>query len=166
MPRLFLAVVPPDDVVSELMSLPRKDVRGVRFVAPENWHVTLRFLGETDVGHVVEAMDGAVLPKATATLGPGVDVLSERTLVVPVAGLDELAAAVTEITRDVGEPPPRRRFNGHLTLARLKRDARLPPAMGAFVGGWFDVDEVVLVRSRLDPEGARYEAVTGWPLVR
>ncbi|MBS1836465.1 MAG: RNA 2',3'-cyclic phosphodiesterase [Actinobacteria bacterium] len=166
MPRLFLAVVPPDDVVSELMSLPRKDARGVRFVAPENWHVTLRFLGDTDVGHVVDAMDGADLPTATATLGPGVDVLSERTLVVPVAGLEELAATVTGLTRDIGEPPARRSFHGHLTLARLKRDARLPSAMGALVRGCFEVDEVVLVRSRLDPGGARYEVVTGWPLRR
>ena len=32
---------------SELTALPRKDLRGVRFVRPESWHVTLRFLGET-----------------------------------------------------------------------------------------------------------------------
>lgn len=162
-PRLSLAVIPPDDIVSELMSLPRKDVHGVRFVAPENWHVTLRFLGDTDVGHVVEAMDGADLPPATATLGPGVDVLSERTLVVPVAGLDELAAVVTENTREIGELPPRRGFHGHVTLARLKRDVLLPSAMGALVGGSFEVDEVVLVRSRLDPGGVRYEVLIGWP---
>ena len=163
MPRLFLAVLPPDDVVSELMSLPRKGQRGVRFVPPENWHITLRFLGETDVGHAVEAMDGAELPAATVTLGRGVDVLSERSLVVPAAGLELLAATVTELTRDVGDPPPKRRFHGHLTLARLRRDARLPAAMGMSVDVRFDVDEVVLVRSRLEPDGARYEVLTGWP---
>ena len=44
--RLFVAVWPPEEVVAELTALPRKDGRGVRFVAPENWHVTLRFLGQ------------------------------------------------------------------------------------------------------------------------
>lgn len=131
-------------------------------MAPENWHVTLRFLGETDVGHVIDAMDDGGLPSATASLGPGVDVLSERSLVIPVKGLDELAAAVSECTRDIGERPSRRRFRGHLTIARLKRDALLPPAMGALVGGSFDVEEVELVRSRLEPDGARYETVTTW----
>lgn len=163
-PRLFLAVRPPEDVVSELMSLPRKDQRGVRFVPPENWHVTLRFLGETDVGHVLAAMDDLALPAAIASLGPGVDVLSERSIVVPVDGLDELAAVVTERTRGIGERPPRRRFRGHLTLARLKRDAVLPAAVGAFVDLAFDVDEVELVRSRLDPDGARHEVLEVWPV--
>jgi 2'-5' RNA ligase len=52
MPRLFLAVRPPEDVVAELMSLRRKDQRGVRFVRPEQWHVTLRFLGDADIDEV------------------------------------------------------------------------------------------------------------------
>lgn len=160
---MFLAVVPPDDVVSELMSLPRKDRRGVRFVAPENWHITLRFLGEAAVGHVVEAMDGVGLPAATVTLGPGVDVLSERSLVVPVHGLDELASRVTSLTRDIGDAAPRRRFEALLTLARLHRPERLPVAMGARVHGRFAVDEVVLVRSRRESTGVRYEVLAGWP---
>lgn len=165
MPRLFLAVRPPEDIVSELMSLPRKDQRGVRFVPPENWHVTLRFLGETDVGHVLDAVDGAELPAAVATLGPGVDVLSERSLVIPVGGLDELAGVLTDLTCGIGERPPRRAFRGHLTLARLKRDARVPRVLGARVGGTFDVDEVLLVRSRLDPDGARHEPIESFPTV-
>jgi 2'-5' RNA ligase len=45
MARLFIAVWPPDDVAAELSSIHRKDQRGVRFVEPETWHITLRFLG-------------------------------------------------------------------------------------------------------------------------
>jgi 2'-5' RNA ligase len=162
--RLFLAVWPPEVVVEELMALRRKDQRGVRFVPPDRWHVTLRFLGDASIGAVEAAMDAADLPAATARLGPAVDVLGERALVVPVAGLDELAARVTAATRDVGDPPPRRRFHGHLTIARIKRDARMPPALGAMVDGSFRVDEVALVRSRLDPDGARYDTIATWPL--
>ena len=166
MVRLFVAVWPPPPIVEELRALARKDRRGVRFVAPENWHVTLRFLGEADPGRVAAALDEATLPAARARLGPGVDLLADRALVVPVDGVDELAAAVVRATADLGEPP-RKRFVGHLTLARLGRRATtlaLPPALGALVDGEFEVTEVALVRSRLDPQGAHYETLDTWPI--
>ena len=144
------------------MTLPRKDQRGVRFVPPRNWHVTLRFLGDVGVNEVVNALDSITIPSATATLAPGVDVLSGRALVLDVRGLDELAAAVTEGTAAIGDPPPTRPYRAHLTLARLKGPSILPPAMGASVGGSFDVDSVALVRSRLEREGARYETLEEW----
>ena len=42
--RAFVALWPPEEIVVRLEGLHRKDQRGVRFVRPENWHVTLRFL--------------------------------------------------------------------------------------------------------------------------
>ena len=163
MARLFLAVWPSDDVVDELRALRRKDQRGVRFVDPDRWHVTLRFLGEADPDEVGAAMDLAALPSATARFGPAVDVVGERALVVPVAGLDDLAAAVTAATAHLGEPPPRRRFVGHLTLARVKPHAPMPPVLGAMVQAEMEVDEVALVRSRLEADHARYDTVASWP---
>jgi 2'-5' RNA ligase len=161
--RLFVAVWPPEDVAADLTSLPRKDQRGARFVAPDNWHITLRFLGEAQPEHVIEALSGVAFAPARARVGPGVDILSDRALVVPVDGLDALAAGVTARTGHIGDPP-RKRFVGHLTLARLKRGARMPPALGAFVSADFDVDEIALVQSRLEPQGARYETVHTWPV--
>ena len=163
--RLFVAVWPPPAVVEELTALHRKDERGVRFVAPEQWHVTLRFLGQADPDEVADALDRTTLPGAHAHLGPAVDVLAERALVVPVDGVDTLAAAVTKATRQIGEPPPKR-FVGHLTLARLKRHANAPRALGALVSANFDVDEIALVQSRLHPDGARYETLRTWPAGR
>ncbi len=161
MVRLFIAVWPPEDVVEDLMCLPRKDERGVRFVPPENWHITLRFLGDADPDAVVGAMDGALLGATTARLGPGVDVLAARSLVIPVDGLDSLAAIVSERTAAIGEPP-RRRFVGHLTVARVKPHVHMPKALGTFIRTEFDVDEVALVASHLDPSGARYDTIHTW----
>jgi 2'-5' RNA ligase len=163
--RLFVAVWPPDDVLEPLRALGRKDRRGVRFVRPDNWHVTLRFLGEADPAIVASALDQALLPTVHARLGPAVDVLAERALVVPVTGIDALAAAVEAATSDLGQPP-RKRFVGHLTLARLHRRATMPEALGALVGGAFDVTEIALVQSRLHPDGARYETLATWPTGR
>lgn len=167
MTRLFIAVWPPDEVVEELRALPRKDQRSVRFLPPENWHVTLRFLGDTDVGAVADALDGLRAESTAARLGPGVDLLGERAVVVPVHGLDDLAATVTERTEDLGARP-RSRFVGHLTLARVKPYALtpsgLPRALGMTVEAEFTVDEIALVASRLHPDGARYDTVATWPL--
>ena len=164
MARLFVGIWPPADVVSELTALPRKDRSGVRFVAPENWHVTLRFLGEARPDEVIDVLDRVTLPAARARLGPSVDIVGDRALVLPVSGLDGLAAAVAEHTAHIGAPQ-RRRFAGHLTIARVKRHVPMPPVLGTFLTTEFEVGEVALVESRLQPQGARYTTIGIWPTV-
>lgn len=163
MARLFIAVWPTEEVAEELRSLHRKDQQGVRFVPPENWHITLRFLGEAHPDDVAEAMAGISLPACRARLGPAVDVMNERSLVVPVAGVDALAHVVREHTTRIGEPVPKR-FIGHLSIARVKAQVPMPRALGALVSAEFDVEEIALVQSRLEPEGARYETIATWPV--
>ncbi|MFM8863113.1 MAG: RNA 2',3'-cyclic phosphodiesterase [Acidimicrobiia bacterium] len=163
MERLFVAVWPPADIIEQLRSLPRKDQRGVRFIDPENWHITLRFLGDVSIESAGAALDLLDAPAAIARLGPGVDLLGGRNLIVPVAGLDFLAADVRKCTGEVGEPDEHP-FRGHLTIAKVKPRSTLPSAMGAFVDLTFTVHEVALVSSRLHPDGARYTTLETWPL--
>jgi RNA 2',3'-cyclic 3'-phosphodiesterase len=166
MARLFVAVWPPEEVIEHLRSLRRKDQRGVRFVPPENWHVTLRFLGEADereVAAALDELDTRDLPPPVAKVGPAVDVIGGKAMMIPVAGLGELAHAVERATVHLGEPP-RKRFVGHLTLARFARGARLPAALGSLLDDEFPVAEIALVESRLGPAGARYETLATWPV--
>ena len=127
-------------------------------------HLTLRFLGATDPDPVTEALAAARLPGAVASVGPAVSRLGRSVLCVPVAGVDELAAAVVLATAHLGEPPPARRFAGHLTLARLRHRAACGLA-GHRVSGSFEVTEVALVRSHLPgtpgapPAGRAYETL-------
>ncbi len=162
MARLFVAVWPPEEVVEAMRGLPRKDRPGFRWVPPENWHTTLRFLGDADAGDVADRLDHADLPAADARYGPAVDVLFDRVVAVPVHGLDELAAAVVDATRDLGDAP-RKRFHGHVTLGRVKRGGRVPPVVGLPVGGEQEVAEVALVSSTLRPDGAVHETIATWP---
>ena len=163
MTRLFIALWPSEDAIEELRALPRKDQQGVRFVPPDNWHVTLHFLGEARPDDAIAALDEVRFEPATARLGPGVDVMNERALVVPVGGVDALAAAVVEATGTLGEPA-RKRFVGHLTVARVKPHVPMPRALGAMVQAEWQVEEVALVQSRLDPDGARYDTIAAWPV--
>jgi 2'-5' RNA ligase len=123
----------------------------------------LRFLGDAEPDAVLDVLSGITFPSARAHLGPAVDVIAERALVVPVDGLDALAGQVIERTKQIGERSPKR-FIGHLTLARVKAHVAMPRALGVLVNAEFDVDEIALVQSRLDPQGARYETIETWPV--
>jgi len=166
-PRLFVAVWPPPDVVDRIASLPRPSVPGVRWTGREQWHVTLRFLGRVDeIDPVNEALAGVVAPPLEAAVGPEVGRFGQRVLHVPVDGLAPLATAVVAATAGLGEPPEDRPFAGHLTLARVRRGARvdLRPLAGSPIDGRWPVTELTLVESRLGGAGARYDIVRRYPL--
>ena len=164
LPRLFVAVWPPPELREQLDALPRPTEPGVRWEPPPLVHVTLRFLGAAHPAEVSEVLGAARLPLATASVGPAVSRLGRSVLCVPVAGLEALAAAVVEATTHLGEPPPDRRFAGHLTLGRLRHRAACGLA-GHRVTGSFEVTEVALVRSHLPgtpgamPTGRAYETL-------
>ena len=163
MPRLFVAVWPPDDVLDRLHDHERPRDQGVRWLPVENLHVTLRFLGDADVDEVADALDQVQFPAATARLGPAIDVLAERSLVLPVTGVDDLAQVVRSATSALGTERDRRRFVGHLTVARLARRARPSRSAGRPFDARFDVTDVALVASTLTDTGAVYETVATWP---
>lgn len=157
--RLFVAVRPPDGVTAVLAGLRRPERAGVRWTTPDQWHATLRFLGEVDdPGPVVAALDAAPLAATEAVVGPRVAALGRGAVVVPVAGLEDLAAGVTAATAALGARPEARRFRGHVTLARVRRGP-VRDLVGEEVAASFPVREVVVLRSHLGRGGARYEAL-------
>jgi 2'-5' RNA ligase len=167
--RLFVGVRPPDHVLDLVADLPRRAQAGLRWTTRDQWHVTLRFLGEVeDPAVVVDALDridASGFIACEAAVGPMVETLSRRVVALPVAGLDDLAAAVIDATRTLGRPPEDRPFRGHLTLARLARSARgsARRLAGGIVGrplsARFMVSDVRVVGSHLGRGGARHEDV-------
>lgn len=168
MPRLFVAAWLPDEVRGLLAGLARPQVKGLRWTGPEQWHVTLRFLGPVaEVDGVVDALTAMeAAGPATAELGPTVDRFAHRILHVPVSGLDAVAAAVAGATAALGQPPEDRPFRGHVTLARVAKNGKvdLRPLAGGEVTARWDVGEVGLVESRLSPAGARYHVLERFTL--
>jgi 2'-5' RNA ligase len=61
-------------------------------------------------------------------------------------------------------PMDSRPFNGHLTLARSKRPSALRGLPRPPISCSWQVEELTLVESTLDPHGARYEVVERWRL--
>ena len=160
-----MAVTPPAPVMALLRELDRPEVPRLRWTTPDQWHVTLRFLGEVDPpGPVAAGLAG--VPAGLAAVGaPGVEAVlgpslawfpGRQVLQVPVAGLDALAGAVAEATAPWG-PPPERPFAGHLTLARMRGRARGPARLaGTALSAAWPVDRVELVSSTMASGGSRY----------
>jgi RNA 2',3'-cyclic 3'-phosphodiesterase len=165
--RLFVAVWLPPGLTRRLYALDRPARPGLRWTAEDQWHVTIRFLGEMApdqslFGALGTAASG--LEAVTATLGPHPTALSDHVWVVPVGGLDGLAAAVEEATSGLVPVTGRRRFRGHVTLARARRPGSLAGLPVVKLDGSWEVDAITLVCSHLHPEGARYEVLERWPL--
>ncbi len=182
--RLFLAIDLPQDARARLADAQdalRRACRGWRFVRPASIHLTLRFLGEV-VEHDIAAQDedwrGAVESLAAVRFrvaGSGVfpargtprllwaGVVDER----PSGGLRAIADALEARARELGFPHESRPFRPHLTLARAGKGAARPePPPAGVPGGIAEVEarEVVLFRSELRPDGARYAALASYPL--
>lgn len=172
--RLFVGLHPPPPVLDAIAALRRRDEPALRWTTRDQWHVTLRFLGEVDdrdlpvlADHLQQHLAGR--PAVEVALGPAVEWLGSRrqgVLVVPAAGADGLAGAVAAATAGFGGPPELRPFRGHLTLARVRPGRTVPTGLaGELVRASWLADRVALVRSRLDPEGARHETVAEVRLV-
>jgi RNA 2',3'-cyclic 3'-phosphodiesterase len=169
--RIFVAVWPDDSVIKLLSAVDFGQTGDLRIVPPEHWHVTLRFLGDVEealVPTIIESLRdtiGVGHGPLHCVVGPATTWFSRgRVLVLPVAGLDEVAQAVRTATSNVvppatsGEPP----FNGHITLARPR--SRLDQSVrndltGIRLRATFDVDYLDLVRSELSNEGPAYRTL-------
>ncbi|PLS76182.1 MAG: hypothetical protein CYG61_03510 [Actinobacteria bacterium] len=156
--------------MERLAALPRPDVDGLRWTGPDQWHVTLRFLGEVGEAAAATAFDAISADgPVVAEVGPATGRFGRRILHVPVCGLAGLAAATVAATAGIGHRPEHRRFAGHITLARARhpRGVELRPLAGAPIAGRWVVPEITLVASRLGagPRGrARYDIVRSLPL--
>jgi 2'-5' RNA ligase len=183
--RAFVAVVPPGsvlDAVGRAVAAAGDPPGGWRWTTPEQWHVTLQFLGRVeDAAVAVRALGPAVAAQQAfeARLGGAGAFPSARRAGVAWAGVTEgaepfgaLARSVSDALAPLGYARDEGRFHPHLTLARTRgrdrRDARplVDALSGAALGERFEVAEVVLFESRTRPSGAEYVARARFPLGR
>ena len=179
MTRTFLGVFPPPSVVEHIadaLEQVRHAGDGVGWVKSANVHYTLRFLGDLEPAGVEAAKRAAVAAARAAkafriSLGaPGVFPDSRRPRVLWL-GAQQGAAELSALTRALEAALRQEGFGGadkpfapHLTLGRV-RDSADGPKMTArflaakFPGDAFDVRELVVVKSTLDPQGAKYEPI-------
>ncbi|RYE09330.1 MAG: RNA 2',3'-cyclic phosphodiesterase [Hyphomicrobiales bacterium] len=169
MPRLFTGLEVPYDVQTAL-SLKRGGLSGARWIDPENYHITLRFIGDVD-NHVADEvsyeLDRLSFSESfrlkLSHLGTfGGD--KPRALYAGVENneaLQRLQASHERVLRRVGLESDARKFVPHVSLARLRGTPAIEVAdfihhAGHFAPLEFTVRRFVLFSSRNSVGGGPY----------
>ncbi|TWD79236.1 2'-5' RNA ligase [Kribbella amoyensis] len=182
--RLFVAVVPPEEVVEDLSTYvePRRDHPDddIRWAADENWHITLAFLGEVpewktdELGERLERAAQRQKPFDLRLSGAGAfpSVADARVLWTGVRDeanqLPHLAMTTRSAANKAGVPVEGRKFTPHLTLARLRRPVdvvRWVRIFDTYEGPSWTAESIRLISSRLGQgpsHGAAYDTVGEW----
>jgi RNA 2',3'-cyclic 3'-phosphodiesterase len=179
--RSFIAIELPERVrsaISELQQELKKCKADIRWVKPDNIHLTLKFLGDTDeksLDSIVEATKAACSGYGRfdlETRGVGVfpDMRAPRILWVGISDNDSLTGlqkSIEDGLAALGFTPEKRRFRPHLTLGRfisssgkeglydkIEEHKDISP-------GLIEVKSLFLIKSELTPYGAEYTKIAG-----
>jgi RNA 2',3'-cyclic 3'-phosphodiesterase len=176
MPRLFTALEIPREV-GEQLSLLRGGLPGARWIDPENYHVTLRFIGDIDdaLAREIDSLLGQVKRRGFDVKFDGLLSFGGRkpravvAALAPLTALSELQAELERIMQRVGLEPEGRKFSPHVTLARLRESssrqvADYLAARGPLSFLSFPVSRFVLFSSRASVGGGPYVAEAAYPL--
>ena len=176
MPRLFIGLEIPDDV-GHALSLLRGGLPGARWIDPENYHLTLRFIGDIEAGlaHEIAPMLGRVSRRPFEIRLDGLSSFGgrkPRAIVASVASspsLLELQAELERLMQRVGLDPEGRKYTPHVTLARLRDASSYDVAeylssRGGFRSPPFKVSRFVLFSSRASQGGGPYVVEAAYPL--
>ena len=176
MPRLFTGLEIPDDIRQSLSML-RGGLPGARWIDPENYHLTLRFIGDVDdaIAREVAFMLGQVRRGGFELRLDGVASFGGRkpravvATVAPSPQVMELQAEHERLMQRIGIEPEGRKYTPHVTLARLRDTssrevAEYLSARGAFRSAPFRVSNFVLFSSRASVGGGPYVVEAAYPL--
>jgi 2'-5' RNA ligase len=176
--RTFIALALTGEVrlsVARRMDDLRPRAQGIRWVPPENLHLTLRFLGDVEEGQIPEvhqAVASAAGGGGPFALRPGAfgafpNVHRPRVLYVSLEGdVERLRGLQRRVEGELvgrGFPKEDRPFSPHLTIGRAMRDRRvsidLPPLPPETAPPEMIVREVLIMKSDLRPGGPIYTPV-------
>ncbi len=179
--RAFVALKLPADIIEHaagLQSALKAQGFRLRWVKPQNMHLTLKFLGDIpaaeadDVGQAVQRASHGTRPLALSVQGMGVfpGIKRPRVLWIGLAGqveaLQQLSSRIEDELADLGFARENRGFKAHLTLARFKEGVAPKDLLQAFeeLGNFapkpFAAEHLVLYKSDLRPQGAIYTPLT------
>jgi 2'-5' RNA ligase len=176
MPRLFTALELPAAVVGQL-TLMRGGVAGARWLEPEDYHITLRFIGDIDA-RVARDIDDTLSDIRRPTAPIRFEGLSwfggdkPRAIVAkvkPDPALMDLQAEQERRLRRIGVEPETRKYTPHVTLAYLRgvgqtSVASYLTARGAVFAESFTPERFVLYSAREGSGGGPYVVEAAYPL--
>jgi len=177
MPRLFTGIEIPQ-VIAQGLSTLRGGVPGARWIDPENYHMTLRFIGDVDGATARDVLQilGGVRRTSFDLVLDRLDQFGGRKPRAVFAGaspnpaLIELQAEHERLLQRIGLPPEQRKFSPHVTLARLRdtsahQVADYLSSRALFRSPAFPVSRFVLFSSKSSTGGGPYVVEAAYPLL-
>ena len=176
--RLFAGIDLPWSVREQLDALSGAGIPGARWIPDENYHLTLRFIGEVP-GYVAEEIDHALAairtrPFTLTLAGAGTFTKAGRGVALWIGAernphLNHLRGKIETALQRCGLDAERRRFQPHVTLARLDNpvESKLVSFLqmhNLFRAGPIEVDHFTLFSSLLGKEQSIYTAEVEYPL--
>ncbi len=175
--RLFVALPLPTEIRASLAGL-CGGIAGTRWIEPENFHITLRFIGDVGRGEADDLhteLASVRFPEFEMALS-GIGTFERRGHVHMIwAGLDrpqiivDLRDRIEAAAVRAGFQRESRKFKPHITLCRFKSHSM--PDIGPYLAmnndfstAAFAVDHFSLYQSRLGHGGARYEVLSQYRL--
>jgi len=179
--RLFFCLELSEEVKRALADVAKRCQKALgegKWVPEENYHLTVRFLGEVEEGKLPDLLNlGADVADKVFPFSLTLEVLGgfpspKRARVLWVGPKEEspeflrLVELTEESLQRLGFPPEEKEALPHVTLARFKIPRDLSAVLGKGNLGIprVEVESLTLMRSELRPEGARYTPVSRWPL--
>ncbi len=176
MPRLFVALEVPRNAAMSL-SLLRGGLPGARWIDVENFHITLRFIGDIDgrtADEVVDRLDRIERPEFQLALS-GIGSFGSKKPHSVYAGVTQepemfaLQGEIERICQRLSLPADPRKFTPHVTLARLRNSrpeevAHYLTGRGNFHTSAFTVNRFVLMSSKESVGGGPYVTEEVFPL--
>ncbi len=176
MPRLFSGLEIPR-AISDRLTLLKGGLESARWVEPENYHITLRFIGDVD-GDTAERFSQALAQIRAAPFMLTLDGVGSFGRGRPRAvwagigqsePLEALANAHEQAALAAGLEPEGRKFHPHVTLARMRGTKAVDVAKylehnGAFLSPGYTVERFVLFSAREGRGGGPYVVEQAFPL--
>lgn len=182
MPRLFIGIPLPNAYRKAFFpltaSLSELTDASINWSRPGTWHLTLKFLGETDetripaIRKALAAVDFPAFLMQPGTAGAFPDARRPKVLWLGLTQGSEsctlLAQSIEDALAGIGIPREKKPFRPHLTLGRVRRPGpgdwnTVLDAAGAAEWPPFTVTRFILWQSTLAPEGAIHTPLAEFP---
>ena len=180
--RLFIAAqlkLPVLNKIASFLEPLRKDFGAIKWLKPENLHLTFKFLGETDIDQVdslkscLYGVKHPVFRLSAVGLGAFPDMKAPKVLWIGLKSdgdnIFTLHKNIEDCLQGVHIPPDSRKYRPHLTIARIKTS--FPTGLRDFLQdhkdysfGDCEIDSFKLMESRLSSSGAIYDEIQSYPL--